>query len=123
MPKIFENECLIIRDLPEVFARQYNSYDDLNVLKQVWDFEQDPPVLVRTKGDDEVVLEWELRDINWFAEKHITAHYPLWKQSNLIREGGDALGVMNTFINSVQVWANQDPLPDPWDGTLQEITP
>ena len=49
--------------------------------------------------------------------------YPLWKQSNITQAGGDELTKMKTFIDAVRAWANQDPLPDPWDGTLEAITP
>ena len=30
---------------------------------------------------------------------------------------------MKAFIDAVRAWANQDPLPDPWDGSLESITP
>jgi len=77
--------------------------------------------LIHTK--DTIIVEWELADINWFAGQHIEKYYPLWKQSNITREGGDNLTTMNTFIDAVRAWSNQDPLPDPWDGTLEDITP
>ena len=30
---------------------------------------------------------------------------------------------MKTFIDAVRAWSNQETLPDPWDGTLEDITP
>lgn len=70
-----------------------------------------------------LTLEWELADINWFAGQHIEKYYPVWKQNNITREGGSAATTMATFIDAVRAWANQDPLPDPWDGSLEGITP
>ena len=43
--------------------------------------------------------------------------------SSFGRQGGDELTKMKTFIDAVRAWANQDPLPDPWDGSLENITP
>ena len=45
------------------------------------------------------------------------------RPSNIIQAGGAELTKMTTFINAVRTWSNQDPLPNPWDGTLEAITP
>ena len=113
-----------IKDDEIVLFRQHAQYadiknqQDLDALKYVYDSEGN---LIHTKTT--ITLEWELSDINWYAGQHIEKYYPLWKQSNITREGGDTLSTMNTFINSVREWANQSPVPNPWDGTLEAILP
>ena len=91
---------------------------ELDALKNVYDEDFN---LVHTK--DNITLEWDVADINWFTGQHIEKYYPLWKQNNITREGGAAATTMSTFIDAVRAWSNQDPLPNPWDGSLEEITP
>ena len=114
---IIKEDGLIIYKFP---AGKYGitNQEEVDALKNVYD---DDLELVHTK--DNITVEWDIADINWFAGQHIEKYYPLWKQSNITREGGDDLTTMNTFINAVRAWSNQDPLPDPWDGTLEAITP
>lgn len=98
--------------------------DDLKRFKEVFDFAQDPPVLVYTKTDEQVYIEWTQEEINQFAQDHIYKYYPLWKQSNISREGTEEQkNTMSTFINAVRDWSNQSPLPDGFDGSLELITP
>jgi len=95
--------------------------DDLLHLKQVYDFTQDPPVLVYTKTDEELYVEWEKSEINQFAQEHIYKYYPVWKQSNILREGNEVeILKMSSFIDAVRAWSNQEN-PDPWDGSLENI--
>jgi len=97
--------------------------DDLLKYKEVYDFTQDPPVLVYTKTDEEFYAEWENSEINEFAQEHIFKYYPSWKQSNILREGDQTeITKMGTFIDSVRSWSNGEN-PDPWDGTLDLIQP
>ena len=97
------------------------SKDDLLHLKQVYDFTQNPPVLVHTKTDEELYIEWEKSEINQFAQDHIYNYYPVWKQSNILREGSEIeILKMSTFIDAVRAWSNQEN-PDPWDGSLENI--
>jgi hypothetical protein len=97
--------------------------DDLLKYKEVYDFTQDPPVLVYTKTDEELYAEWENSEINEFAQEHIFKYYPSWKQSNILREGDQTeITKMGTFIDSVRSWSNGEN-PDPWDGTLDLIQP
>lgn len=114
---LIKEDGLIIFKYP---AGKYgiNNQAELDALKNVYDEDFN---LIHTK--DNITLEWDVADINWFAGQHIEKYYPLWKQSNITREGGDNLTTMNTFIDAVRAWSNQDPLPDPWDGTLEAITP
>lgn len=114
---LIKEDGLIIFKYP---AGKYgiNNQAELDALKNVYDEDFN---LIHTK--DNITLEWDVADINWFAGQHIEKYYPLWKQSNITREGGDNLTTMNTFIDAVRTWSNQDPLPDPWDGTLEAITP
>ena len=103
---------------------RYPTQQEVNDLKNVYEFDKygfptGEPILVK----DTITVEWELVDINWFAGQHIEASYPLWKQSNITQAGGDELTKMKAFIDAVRAWANQDPLPDPWDGSLESITP
>ena len=114
---LIKENGLIIYKFP---AGKYNftNQEEVDALKNVYDEDFN---LIHTK--DNITVEWDIADINWFAGQHIEKYYPLWKQSNITREGGDNLTTMNTFIDAVRTWSNQDPLPDPWDGTLEEITP
>lgn len=99
-----------------IFSKQ-----DLDKLKLVYDFTQDPPVLVYTKTDEELYIVWEQSEINQFAQDHIYKYYPSWKQSNILREGNEVeILKMSTFINAVRDWSNQEN-PDPWDGSLENI--
>lgn len=36
------------------------------------------------------------------AARRIEEHYPVWKQLNIVRAGGDALNVMSAFIDRVR---------------------
>jgi len=114
---IIKEDGLIIYKFP---AGKYGitNQEEVDALKNVYD---DDLELVHTK--DNITVEWDIADINWFAGQHIEKYYPLWKQNNITREGGDNLTTMNTFIDAVRAWANQETLPDPWDGTLEDITP
>lgn len=114
---LIKEDGLIIYKFP---AGKYGitTQAEVDALKNVYDEDFN---LIHTK--DNITVEWDVADINWFAGQHIEKYYPLWKQSNITREGGDDLTTMNTFIDAVRAWSNQDPLPDPWDGTLEEITP
>jgi len=97
--------------------------DDLLKYKQVYDFTQDPPVLVYTKTDEELYIEWENSEINEFAQEHIYKYYPSWKQSNILRDGNqEQITLMGNFIDAVRTWSNQAN-PDPWDGSLEQIIP
>jgi hypothetical protein len=40
------------------------------------------------------------------ANRRIEAVYPLWKQSNLLRQGGQALDDMGDFIDAVRARSN-----------------
>jgi hypothetical protein len=103
--------------------KRISSKDDLLHLKQVYDFTQEPAVLVYTKTDEELYIEWEQSEINEFAQEHIFKYYPNWKQSNILREN-DSVEVlkMGTFIDAVRNWSNQEGA-DPWDGSLDTIIP
>lgn len=99
------------------------SKEDLLKYKEVYDFTQNPPVLVYTKTDEEVYIEWEKEEINEFAQEHIFKYYPSWKQSNILRENNpQEVTKMGNFIDSVRAWSNQVN-PDPWDGSLELILP
>lgn len=113
---IKEGDIILYRFLPGYY--QFQNQAEIDELKNVYDEDFN---IIHTK--DNITKEWEIGDINWFAGQHIEKYYPLWKQSNITREGGDALTTMNTFIDAVRAWANQETLPDPWDGTLEDITP
>ena len=105
-------------------SHNISSKEDLLRYKQVFDLTQDPPVLVYTKTDEELYIEWTQEEINEFAQEHIFKYYPLWKQSNISREGTEEQkSTMSTFINAVRAWSNQSPLPDGFDGSLELITP
>ena len=68
-------------------------------------------------------LEWEKKDTDYIAGKKITSVYPEYKQLNILRNGTDAEKTkMQTYIDAVRAWANSSS-PDPWDGTLDAITP
>ena len=68
-------------------------------------------------------LEWEKKDTDYIAGKKITSAYPEYKQLNILRNGTDAEKTkMQTYIDAVRAWANSTS-PDPWDGTLDAITP
>ena len=117
---IKDNEIVLQRPAVGMYPTQ----QEVDDLKNVFEFDENgfpygEPILIK----DTITVEWELVDINWFAGQHIEASYPLWKQSNITQAGGDELTKMKTFIDAVRVWANQDPLPNPWDGTLEAITP
>lgn len=97
--------------------------NDLDNLRYVYDFTQTPPVLVHTKTDEELYIEWENSEINEFAQEHIFKYYPSWKQSNILRENdSEEVTKMGIFIDAVRDWSNQTN-PDPWDGSLELIVP
>ncbi len=105
--------------LERILKGPFPTSEYVDAQKQVYDL--DTGDLLLTK--DTITVTWEQTDINWFAGNHIEKSYPLWKQSNIIQAGGSELTKMTTFIDAVRVWSNQDPLPDPWDGTLEAIAP
>ena len=97
--------------------------NDFDKLKEVYDFTQNPPVLVYTKTDEELYIEWEQSEINEFAQNHIYNYYPTWKQSNILRGNNqEQITLMGNFIDAVRTWSNQENV-DPWDGSLEEIIP
>ena len=101
-----------------------NSNTDLNLYKEVYDMDQNPPVLLHTKTDEEVYIEWEPAEINDFAQKQIYKYYPDWKQSNTLRDGtAEQKNKMGLFIDAVRDWSNQSTTPDPLDGSLELIIP
>ena len=101
-----------------------NSNTDLNLYKEVYDMNQNPPVLLHTKTDEEVYIEWEPAEINDFAQKQIYKYYPAWKQSNILRDGtAEQKNEMGLFIDAVRDWSNQSTTPDPLDGSLELIIP
>ena len=120
---IKENNIILIKTLPGIYNDCLNqaAFDEM---KKVYGVDEDgfsTGDVIHTK--DYLTLEWEIGDINWFAGQHIEASYPLWKQSNITQAGGAELTKMKTFSDAVRTWANQDTLPNPWDGTLEAITP
>ena len=115
---IITQDAIILFKTPPGIYNDCPSQAAFNSMKEVYD---DGGNLIHTKAS--LVLEWEIGDINWFAGQRIEKYYPLWKQANVTREGSAAdKATMNTFINAVRTWANQDPIPNPWDGTLEAIT-
>jgi len=96
--------------------------EDFEESRQVW--EQNPETgEYEMIGLDEVSIEWEIEDINYIAGEKIRSTYPEYKQLNILRAGNqEDIDAMNTFIESVRAWANSEN-PDPWDGTLDLITP
>tara|TARA_B100001063_G_scaffold107429_1_gene100218 strand:- start:116 stop:475 length:360 start_codon:yes stop_codon:yes gene_type:complete len=117
---IKDNDMILERILEGPFPTNA----DLDVYKNVYNVDENgfpngSVILIK----DSVTVTWEVNDIKWFAQNHIEASYPQWKQSNIIQAGGAELTKMTTFINAVRTWSNQDPLPNPWDGTLEAITP
>ena len=40
------------------------------------------------------------------AERRITEAFPLWRQMNIIREGGEAAAAMATFIDGIRARSN-----------------
>lgn len=104
-------------------SHKINSKEDLLRYKEVYDFTQDPPVLIYTKTDQEVYIEWEKSEINQFAQDYIFKYYPSWKQSNILRENNpQEVTKMGNFIDAVRAWSNNTN-PDPWDGSLEQIVP
>ncbi|MHB1086459.1 MAG: hypothetical protein ACYCZ0_01800 [Minisyncoccota bacterium] len=41
------------------------------------------------------------------AERRILARYPIWKQVNVLREGGEALAKMAAFVDGIRAASNQ----------------
>jgi hypothetical protein len=111
---IIKEENIILYRQPAGFY-DFKSQAAIDELKKVFDDNGD---VIHTKT---ITVEWETTDINWFAGQHIEKTYPIWKQSNIIQAGGSELTTMTTFIDAVRAWSNEDPLPDPWDGTLEAI--
>lgn len=55
------------------------------------------------------------------CDHHIRAHYPIYKQVNLLRSGTEAeKDKMDTFINACRDWSNGEN-PDP--AALEAIQP
>jgi tRNA(Ser,Leu) C12 N-acetylase TAN1 len=74
-------------------------------------------------GQDDCSVEWDLDDIRYIAGEHIRRYYPEYKQLNVIRTGTEQeQAKMTVFIDAVRAWSNSEN-PDPWDGTLELITP
>lgn len=110
--------------IQRVIKAPYPTSEDVDTFKYVYDLDENGfPTgnIIHTK--DTITITWEIPDINWFAGQHIEKYYPLWKQSNITQVGGTELTKMKTFIDAVRAWSNTDPLPNPWDGTLEAITP
>jgi len=60
-------------------------------------------------------------DTNVLANNYIQLYYPIWKQLNIMRSGTAAQKkMMDTFITSVQAWANG---VKPKESDLQLIKP
>jgi hypothetical protein len=120
---IKENDIILIKTLPGIYNDCPNQAA-FDAMKEVYGVDEDgmpSGAVIYTK--DYLTLEWELADINWFAGQHIEKYYPIWKQSNVIQAGGAELVTMTDFITAVRAWSNADPLPNPWDGSLEGITP
>lgn len=120
---IKENDVILIKTPPGMYndCPTQSTFDEL---KKVYDIDENglsTGVVIHTK--DYLSIEWEVADINWFAGQHIEKYYPVWKQNNITREGGAAATTMATFIDAVRAWSNTETLPDPWDGSLEGITP
>lgn len=45
-------------------------------------------------------------DVKTEAERRITVRYPLWKQLNIIRAGGDEVTKMAAFIDGIRAASN-----------------
>ena len=120
---IKENDTILIKTPPGVYNDCPNqaAFDAMKEVHGVDENGIPNGTIIHTK--DYLTLEWETADINWFAGQHIEASYPQWKQSNVIQAGGAELVTMTDFITAVRAWSNQDPLPNPWDGSLEGITP
>ena len=120
---IKENDIILIKTLPGIYNDCPNqaAFDEMKKVYGVDDDGFPSGAVIYTK--DYLTLEWETADINWFAGQHIEASYPQWKQSNLVQAGGAELVTMTNFITAVRAWSNQDPIPDPWNGSLESITP
>tara|TARA_Y100000385_G_C12627314_1_gene439675 strand:+ start:155 stop:520 length:366 start_codon:yes stop_codon:yes gene_type:complete len=120
--KIIEYGICIFNGTIEKSTIKSNS--DLDVYKNVYDMTQDPPELIHTKTDEDVYIEWSSEEINNFAQNQIYKFYPSWKQSNILREGtAEQKNKMGIFIDAVRNWSNQDPSPNPFDESLELITP
>ena len=114
---------MIIKQDDQILYKQspgfydFKSQDDVDTLKLTYGGE------TLLEYEKNITVEWDVLDINWFAGQHIIKFYPLWKQSNILMSGGSQLTTMTAFINEVRAWSNTSPLPNPWDGSLEEITP
>jgi hypothetical protein len=120
---IKENDIILIKTLPGIYNDCPNqaAFDEMKKVYGVDDDGFPSGAVIYTK--DYLTLEWETADINWFAGQHIEKYYPIWKQNNVTREGGAAATTMSTFIDAVRAWSNTESLPNPWDGSLEGITP
>jgi hypothetical protein len=50
--------------------------------------------------------------MNEIAYRVITTRYPLWKQMNIIRKGGDDLVEMEVFINGITDKTNEEDMTE-----------
>ena len=120
---IKENDIILIKTPPGVY-NDFPNQAAFDAMKGVHGVDENGipnGTIIHTK--DYLTLEWEQADINWFAGQHIEKYYPIWKQNNVTREGGAAATTMSTFIDAVRAWSNAESLPNPWDGSLEGITP
>ena len=114
---------MIIKQDDQILYKQppgfydFKSQDDVDTLKKVYDGE------TLLEYEKNITVEWDVLDINWLAGQHIVKFYPIWKQSNILIAGGPQLTIMTAFIDAVRAWSNTSPLPNPWDGSLEKITP
>jgi hypothetical protein len=120
---IKENDITVIKTPPGIYTDCPNqaAFDAMKEVHGVDENGIPNGTIIHTK--DYLTLEWEQADINWFAGQHIEKYYPIWKQNNVTREGGAAATTMSTFIDAVRAWSNAESLPNPWDGSLEGITP
>jgi hypothetical protein len=120
---IKENDIILIKTPPGMYNDCPNqaAFDAMKEVHGVDENGIPNGTIIHTK--DYLTLEWEQADINWFAGQHIEKYYPIWKQNNVTREGGAAATTMSTFIDAVRAWSNAESLPNPWDGSLEGITP
>ena len=98
---------------------------EFNQFTEVHEVDPETGAFIKVIGNESSItnLEWEKKDTDYIAGKKITSVYPEYKQLNILRNGTDAEKTkMQTYIDAVRAWANSSS-PDPWDGTLDAITP
>jgi hypothetical protein len=118
--KIVYPSCASGMHMPYEFC-QIKTPEDFERFKEV--YQQDANGTYHYVGKDNCSIVWETVDINYIAGQKIRAAYPEYKQLNILRSGNTVdINKMNTFIDAVRSWANSSN-PDPWDGTLDAITP